>query len=142
MPGIEVLDDALDRSALSAGVATFEEDEQSGADLAGAELPPEVEAQLKQPALGDLDASLVLPPPQPLREVELVESRRHAHRSRCYARARTASRAALAAASSASVGMARLGVVTIARTASMGSFGDRSSRTRPLLSWRVSVSCV
>ena len=83
--GIEVLDDALDRPTLAAGVATFEDDEQAGPDLPGAELPAEVEAQLEQAALGDFDASLVLAARQPLREVELVESRRRAHRLRCYA---------------------------------------------------------
>ena len=82
--GIEVLDDALDRPALAAGVATFEDDEQAGPDLAGPELAAEVEAQLEQPALGDLDTSFVLAAPQPLREVELVESVRRAHRLRCY----------------------------------------------------------
>ena len=72
--GIEVLDDALDRPTLAAGIATLEDDEQAGPDLPGAELPAEVQAQLEQTALGDFDASLVLAARQPLREVELVES--------------------------------------------------------------------
>ena len=58
--GIEVLDDALDRPALAAGVATFEDDEETGTDLAGPELTAEMEPQLEQPALGDFDTSFVL----------------------------------------------------------------------------------
>ena len=44
------------------------------ADLPGSELPAEMQAQLEQPSLGRLDALLVLAPPDPLGEVELIES--------------------------------------------------------------------
>ena len=67
---------------LPAGVGTFEDDEQAGTDLAGPELAAEMEAQLEQPSLGRLDAPLVLAAPQPLGEVELVESSRRAHQLR------------------------------------------------------------
>ena len=74
--GIEVFDDALDRSTLAPGVTALEHDKESRADLARTELSTEVEAQLEQPALCIFDASFVLTAPQPLGEVELIESRR------------------------------------------------------------------
>ena len=49
---IERLDDALDGTALAGGVAALEHEQQARAELAGAHLAAEVQAQLQPPPLG------------------------------------------------------------------------------------------
>ena len=47
MAGIERLDEALDRPALAGGVAALEHEQQARAELAGAHLAADVQAQLQ-----------------------------------------------------------------------------------------------
>ena len=49
--GVERLDQALERTTLAAGVTPLEEHEQPRAELARAELPAEVEAELEEAPL-------------------------------------------------------------------------------------------
>ena len=65
--GIEVLDDALDRPALAAGVATFEDDEQARTDLArNRARRRDGDAVAATGAGPTATAPLVLAPPEPL----------------------------------------------------------------------------
>jgi hypothetical protein len=52
VPGVELLDQPLDRPALARGVPALEEHAQRRAQLPGADLPAEQQAQVHQPLLG------------------------------------------------------------------------------------------
>ena len=78
---VEVADDRLDRTALARRIGPLEHHEETGATIAGAHLPTEMQPQLQQATLFVLEPLRVLLAIEPLAHVELVEDG-HRHRAR------------------------------------------------------------
>ena len=74
VPGVELLDDASDRTAFAAGIGSLHHDEETRTDTAVADLPAEREPQLQESRLRSRQSFVVLVTAELCRQVEIIKS--------------------------------------------------------------------